>query len=59
MACRLYNTERCLQHQLFNRPNFGVHFRDVPRHNSLKATMPWVCWSFWYLNKINDTIMRL
>ena len=26
MACRLYNTERCLQHQLFNRPNFGVHF---------------------------------
>ena len=30
MACRLYNTERCLQHQLFNRPNFGVHF--IPRH---------------------------
>ena len=26
MACRLYNTERCLQLQLFNRPNFGVHF---------------------------------
>ena len=27
MACRLYNTERCLQLQLFNRPNFGVHFK--------------------------------
>ena len=31
----------------------------VPRHNSLKATMPWVCWFLWFLNKINDTIMRL
>ena len=30
MACRLYNTERCLQHQLFNRPNFGVHFSASP-----------------------------
>ena len=30
MACRLYNTERCLQLQLFNRPNFGVHFSFVP-----------------------------
>lgn len=32
MACRLYNTERCLQLQLFNRPNFGVHFnvKSVP-----------------------------
>ena len=29
MACRLYNTERCLQLQLFNRPNFGVHFRGL------------------------------
>ena len=26
MACHLYNTERCLQLQLFKRPNFGVHF---------------------------------
>ena len=31
MACRLYNTERCLQLQLFNRPNFGVHFNTVTR----------------------------
>ena len=30
MACRLYNTERCLQLQLFNRPNFGVHFSACP-----------------------------
>ena len=29
MACRLYNTERCLQLQLFNRPNFGVHFNPL------------------------------
>ena len=34
MACRLYNTERCLQHQLFNRPNFGVHFISVTCHGS-------------------------
>ena len=31
MACRLYNTERCLQLQLFNRPNFGVHFNSSSR----------------------------
>ena len=30
MACHLYNTGRCLQLQLFNRPNFGVHFKPVP-----------------------------
>ena len=29
MACHLYNTERCLQLQLFKRPNFGVHFNTV------------------------------
>ena len=34
MACRLYTTERCLQHQLFNRPNFGVHFTTVTCHLS-------------------------
>ena len=28
MACHLYNTERCLQLQLFKRPNFGVHFKQ-------------------------------
>ena len=32
MACHLYNTERCLQLQLFKRPNFGVHFIPVPCH---------------------------
>ena len=26
MACLLYNTGKCLQLLLFNRPNFGVHF---------------------------------
>ncbi len=26
MACRPYNTGRCLQLRLFNCPNFGVHF---------------------------------
>ena len=30
MACRPYNTGRCLQLRLFNRPNFGVHFRCCP-----------------------------
>ena len=30
MACLLYNTGKCLQLLLFNRPNFGVHFRDCP-----------------------------
>jgi len=30
MACHLYNTERCLQLQLFKRPNFGVHFSTCP-----------------------------
>ena len=28
MACRPYNTGRCLQLRLFNCPNFGVHFSD-------------------------------
>ena len=28
MACLLYNTGKCLQLLLFNRPNFGVHFSD-------------------------------
>ena len=27
MACLLYNTGKSLQLLLFNRPNFGVHFR--------------------------------
>ena len=27
MACRPYNTGRCLQLRLFNCPNFGVHFK--------------------------------
>ena len=31
MACRQYNTGRCLQLRLFNCPNFGVHFRTCPR----------------------------
>ena len=26
MACRPYNTGRCLLLRLFNCPNFGVHF---------------------------------
>ena len=30
MACRPYNTGRCLQLRLFNCPNFGVHFKTVP-----------------------------
>ena len=30
MVCRLYNTERCLQLQLFNRPTFWVHFSTCP-----------------------------
>ena len=30
MACRPYNTGRCLQLRLFNCPNFGVHFRACP-----------------------------
>ena len=30
MACRPYNTGRCLQLRLFNCPNFGVHFKSVP-----------------------------
>ena len=30
MACLLYNTGKCLQLLLFNRPNFGVHFRTRP-----------------------------
>ena len=30
MACHLFNTGRCLQPLLFNRPIFGVHFRTVP-----------------------------
>ena len=29
MACRPYNTGRCLQLRLFNCPNFGVHFKPV------------------------------
>ena len=29
MACRPYNTGRCLQLRLFNCPNFGVHFKRV------------------------------
>ena len=29
MACRPYNTGRCLQLRLFNCPNFGVHFIPV------------------------------
>ena len=29
MACRPYNTGRCLQLRLFNCPNFGVHFNPV------------------------------
>ena len=31
MACRPYNTGRCLQLRLFNCPNFGVHFSTSPR----------------------------
>ena len=30
MACLLYNTGKCLQLLLFNRPNFGVHFSTSP-----------------------------
>ena len=30
MACLLYNTGKCLQLLLFNRPNFGVHFITRP-----------------------------
>ena len=30
MACLLYNTGKCLQLLLFNRPNFGVHFSTCP-----------------------------
>ena len=30
MACRPYNTGRCLQLRLFNCPNFGVHFMIRP-----------------------------
>ena len=30
MACRPYNTGRCLQLRLFNCPNFGVHFSSCP-----------------------------
>ncbi len=31
MACLLYNTGKCLQLRMFNRPNFGVHFSTCPR----------------------------
>ena len=31
MACRPYNTGRCLLLRLFNCPNFWVHFSDWPR----------------------------
>ena len=30
MACLLYNTGKCLQLLLFNRPIFGVHFSTRP-----------------------------
>jgi hypothetical protein len=30
MACLLYNTGKCLQLRMFNRPNFGVHFTPGP-----------------------------
>ncbi len=30
MACLLYNTGKCLQLRMFNRPNFGVHFTYAP-----------------------------
>jgi len=30
MACLLYNTGKCLQLRMFNRPNFGVHFSMSP-----------------------------
>ena len=43
MACHLFNTGRCLQPLLFNRPIFGVHFRSVPvcsnRHRLLSSLL--------------------
>ena len=36
MACRPYNTGRCLQLRLFNCPNFGVHFSACPHDFSPK-----------------------
>ena len=37
MACHLFNTGRCLQPLLFNRPIFGVHFsfKDCPNLHEL------------------------
>ena len=40
MACRPYNTGRCLLLRLFNCPNFGVHFKNH-RKNSNKLTNEW------------------
>ena len=40
MACHLYNTERCLQLQLFKRPNFGVHFKNRPLIITQAAAIP-------------------
>ena len=41
MACHLYNTERCLQLQLFKRPNFGVHFSLIRLMNQTCPADPY------------------
>ena len=37
MACRPYNTGRCLLLRLFNCPNFGVHFKSVPMTMNIQS----------------------
>ena len=45
MACRPYNTGRCLLLRLFNCPNFGVHFKNRPQisfNSSLMSTIQYI-----------------